>query len=411
MAQITCPKCGEIIKLDKSAYDSLLNEIEKEEIEKRLNIQIQQIEAKYKAEFALEANKLKTNKDNEVAELKKTVALLEEKLKSTDKDTQLAVSRALDSLKDQLSDKEKEITKLKGDLDSSKKDLDISSQKLKEQYEFQLKAKDDEIKHWKEFRVGDSTKDIGEALEHYCENMFNKDRAVSYPFAYFDKDNQVVKGEEETKGTKGDYIFRDYTESDPENEIVSIMFDMKNQKEDGDTKISSHLKKLNSDRIKKNCEYAVLVTTLEPDNELYNSGILDVSYQYEKMYVVRPQFFMTIIGLIKNMAKTRFEYRKQVIQYERENADIANFEKAVKAVAEKINADYVKAGKIYGDVDKMCDDIIKKVEHFRNQFKVAAGHIGAAVNQLPNLEIRKLTKNNPTMKEKFESLEANDKGE
>ena len=183
---------------------------------------------------------------------------------------------------------------------------------------------------------------------------------------------------------------------------------MKNQKENTD-KANKHknedfFKKLDKNRNSKGCEYAVLVSTLEEDSKLYNSGIVDVSHKYPKMFVVRPQNFLAIIGLIRNLSINNLKYRKEVELYRNQNLDITRFEDAVKVIGEKINTDYSKANTIYGNVEKMCDDIIKKVEAFKNQFRIAAGHIGAAVNQLPNLEVRKLTKNNSTMKEKFEAL-------
>ena len=398
MLKIKCPKCGEEIELGKDAYNTLLNEIETEELDKKVKERTDSIEKVLKAKYDLEINKAKNSQDVLVAELQNQIKLLNEKLANSSKDIEVAVSKAVESLKNDLNAKGLEVEHLKGQLNSALKDSDIAVQKLKEQFEFQLKAKDEQIEQYKNFRVGDSTKDIGESLEQYCHDAFDEIRAVSYPNAYFEKDNTVVEG------TKGDFIFRDYSDDDNENEMVSIMFEMKNQKEDGDTKNESHFKKLDSDRKKKNCEYAVLVTTLEPDSKLYNNGIVDVSHKYEKMFVVRPQFFLTIIGLIKNMAKTRFKYKQQVIQYQKENVDITNFESAVKAVAEKINNDYERAGTIYSEVDKMCDDIVSKVEKFRKEFKTATGWIEKAKNQLPNLEIRKLTHGNPTMKEKFDSL-------
>ena len=398
MLKIKCPKCGEEIELGKDAYNTLLNEIETEELDKKVKEKTDSIEKVLKAKYDLEVNKAKNSQDALVAELQNQIKLLNERLTNSNKDVEVAVSKATESLKNDLNAKDLEVEHLKGQLNSALKDSDITVQKLKEQFEFQLKAKDEQIEQYKNFRVGDSTKDIGESLEQYCHDAFDEIRAVSYPNAYFEKDNTVVEG------TKGDFVFRDYSDDDSENEMVSIMFEMKNQKEDGDTKNESHFKKLDADRKKKNCEYAVLVTTLEPDSKLYNSGIVDVSHKYEKMFVVRPQFFLTIIGLIKNMAKTRFKYKQQVIQYQRENVDITNFESAVKAVAEKINNDYERAGAIYGEVDKMCDDIVSKVEKFRKEFKTATGWIEKAKNQLPNLEIRKLTHGNPTMKEKFDSL-------
>ena len=185
------------------------------------------------------------------------------------------------------------------------------------------------------------------------------------------------------------------------------MFEMKNQKETTTKKHKNEdfFAKLDRNRKSKGCEYAVLVSTLEEDSKLYNNGIVDVSHRYPKMFVVRPQFFLTIIGLIRNMANNSFSYKKQVIEYQRENVDITNFENTVKAIAEKITNDYEKAGAIYSEVDKMCDDIVKKVESFRKEFKTATGWIEKAKNQLPNLEVRKLTRGNETMKEKFANLD------
>ena len=402
MLKIKCPKCNEEIELGKDQYNALLNDIEKEELDKRVKERVGEIEKTYKAQYELETNKLKTAQDNLINELNSQIKLLKEKLSNSNKDVEIAVAKAIETLKGDLNAKELELAHIKNQLDSVMKDSDISAQKLKEQYEFQLKAKDEEIKHWKEFRIGDSTKDIGESLEQYCHDKFDEIRAIAYPNAYFEKDNEVIGG------TKGDFVFRDYSDEDSEHETVSIMFEMKNQKEDGDTKNESHLKKLDSDRQKKKCEYAVLVSTLEPESNLYNAGIVDVSHKYPKMFVVRPQFFLTIIGLIKNMAKTRFEYKKQVIQYQRENIDITNFENAVRVVAQKISDDYENAGKQYDKVEKMCDDMIKKLTDLKEVFRLGKKWIGTAQNQLPELEIRKLTKNNPTMKEKFDALEHKD---
>lgn len=402
MLQIKCPNCGEQIKIGKDEYNILISEIEKEELEKRVKDRVDQIKETYKAQYELESNKMKTAQNDLINELNTQIKLLKEQLKNSSKDTEIAVTKAMESLRGEISKKNEEIAKLKGDINAAQKDSDISIKNLKEHYDFELKAKDEEIKHWKEFRVGDSTKDIGESLEQYCRDKFDEIRTIAYPNATFEKDNEVIGG------TKGDFIFKNYMDGDMENETVSIMFEMKNQKEDGNTKNESHLKKLDSDRQKKGCEYAVLVSTLEPESNLYNSGIVDVSYKYPKMFIVRPQFFLTIIGLISNMAKSRYEYKEQVIQYERENVDITNFEKAVRIVAQKISDDYENAGKQYDKVEKMCDDMIKRLTDLKEVFRLGKKWIGTAQNQLPELEIRKLTKNNPTMKERFDSLSHKD---
>ena len=399
MAEIKCPHCGKTIQLDKSAYDALLNDIEKEEINKRVEALAKEKEQRLKAELALEKSKFETSEKEKIAQLEKDLGILKEQLKNAETAKKLAVEESNNEVQKLLNQKETEINKLKNDVQNANKDKQIELQKAKDNYEFQLKAKDEEINYWKDYRVGDSTKDIGESLEQYCREVFEMNRATAYPNAYFEKDNEVVGG------SKGDFIFRDYTDDDKENEIVSIMFEMKNQKEDGDTKNESHFKKLDSDRTKKKCEYAVLVSTLEPDSKLYNAGIVDMSHKYPKLFVVRPQFFLTIIGLIKNMAKTRFAYKQQVIQYQKENIDVTNFENAVRMVAQKISDDYELAGKQYDSVAKMCDDMIKKLTDLKEVFRLGKKWIGAAQNQLPELEIRKLTKNNPTMKAKFEAVD------
>ena len=401
MPEIKCPNCGKLIKLDKSSYDTLLNEVEKEEINKRVSEQTKQIEDKYKAQLELESNKIKNRQDITISELEKSIAVLKEKLSNTDNEIQIAVAKALEKSNNELNLKQQEIIKLQNEVESTKKDSQINEKRLKENFDFQLKAKEDEVKHWKEFRMGDSTKDLGESLEKYCQDEFSSIRSFAYPRAYFEKDNEV---DEEGKG---DFIFKDYSEDG--TELVSIMFEMKNQKDNTD-KANKHknedfFKKLDKNRTSKGCEYAVLVSTLEEDSKLYNSGIVDVSYRYPKMFVVRPQNFLAIIGLLKNMAINNLKYKQQVIAYRKENIDVTNFEAAVKAVAEKITNDYEKADKIYSEVDKMCDDIVKKVENFRKEFKTATGWIEKAKNQLPNLEVRKLTKGNPTMKEKFDNLD------
>lgn len=399
MIKITCPNCKHEIELDKNSYNELLNDIASEEVDKRVKEQTRALEETYKAKLALEQTKAKADQDKELASLKEKYARLEEQLKNSDSKTQLEVNKANAVSQEKLNLKEQENIKLKADIDRLKAEAIAQNKELQERYEFELQAKQSEIEKWKNFRLGDSTKDLGESLEQYCSDAFNEVRSYAYPRAYFEKDNEV---DEEGKG---DFIFKDFAEDG--TEIVSIMFEMKNQNDTTKTKHKNEhfFDKLDKNRTSKGCEYAVLVSTLEEDSKLYNSGIVDVSHKYQKMFVIRPQFFLSIIGLIRNLSINNLKYRRQVEVYKNQNLDINNFEEAVKAIGEKINADYTKANAIYSDVDKMCDDIVKKVETFRKQFRVAAGHIGAAVNQLPNLEVRKLTKNNPTMKAKFEELD------
>lgn len=398
MLEIKCPKCGETIRIGKDDYNTLLNDIEKNEIDLRVNERITEIEKALIAKNQLEISKINNSKDNEVAKLNNQISVLKEKINNADKDIELAVSKATEKIKDDLSKRENEILTLKSEISDSKKDSALAIKEEKEKYETLLKMKDDEIKLWKEFRLGDSTKDLGESLEQYCHDAFDEIRSVAYPDAYFEKDNTV---DEEGKG---DFIFRDYKDG---IEIVSIMFEMKNQKDTTKTKHknSDFFDKLDKNRKSKKCEYAVLVSTLEEDSKLYNNGIVDVSHRCEKMFVVRPQFFLTIIALIRTMALNTFSYKKQVIKYQQENLDITNFESSVIDITRKISNDYQYAYNNYKEVDKMCDEIISKINTFRDKFRIAANWIDAAQNQLPNLEIKKLVKNNKTMQQKFAELE------
>ena len=398
MIKITCPNCKHEIELDKNSYNELLNDIASEEVGKRVKEQTRAIEETYKAKLALEQTKAKADQDKELASLKEKYARLEEQLKNSDSKTELEVNKANALSQEKINLKEQEIIKLKAEMDKAKVEALNQAQDLKEKYEFELAARQQEIEKWKNFRLGDSTKDLGESLEQYCSDAFNEVRSYAYPRAYFEKDNEV---DEEGKG---DFIFKDYAEEG--TEIVSIMFEMKNQKDTTKTKHKNEhfFDKLDKNRTSKGCEYAVLVSTLEEDSKLYNTGIVDVSYRYQKMFVVRPQNFLSIIGLIRSMALNNLAYKQQVIAYQKENADITHFEDAVRAVAEKINADYDNAAKQYDKVEKMCDDMIKKLQDLKETFRLGQKWLGTAQNQLPNLEIRKLTHNNPTMKAKFDEL-------
>ena len=264
------------------------------------------LDSTYKAQLELEQQKLKTEQEKELAELKRKNTELEEKLKNSDTNTQLKVIEANNKSKEEISQKEQEIAQLKADMELAKMQAEQDKQRLKEQNDFALKAKDEEIEKWKSFRVGDSTKDLGESLEQYCHDAFDEIRSYAYPRAYFEKDNEV---DEEGKG---DFIFRDFTEDG--TEYISIMFEMKNQNDVTKTKHKNEhfFDKLDKNRKSKKCEYAVLVSTLEEDSKLYNSGIVDVSHRYPKMYVIRPQHFLAIIGLLKNMALNNVAYMQQV---------------------------------------------------------------------------------------------------
>lgn len=433
MHKIECPHCHKEFEPSNESYADLVNQVRNKEFNAELDRRAKDNDKLLKA--AVEKAELLANSKNAkeiealnkqitelkainenakkiqdmvvekaLADSKHEIEMLNGKLSAEKDRIDLAVSKAVDSYKTELNNKNTEIVALNNKVDSVKKDAELKTKDVIEKYKTQIEIKDQEIEKWKSYRYGDSTKDLGESLEKYCRDAFEEVRADAYPHAYFEKDNESVKEEGETKGSKGDFIFKDYSSDGVE--LVSILFDMKTEKDTTENKRTneSHLKKLDADRTKKGCEYAVLVSTLEEDSKLYNRGIVDVSHKYQKMFVVRPQFFLAIIGLIRNLSLKNYEYKKQIVVYRNEHLDISNFEESVKGIAAKIASDYGFASEKYEEVDKMCEDIIKKVNNFREAFRIAKGHIGTAQNRLDDLSIRKLTKNNPTMKEKFDNL-------
>ena len=437
MAEIKCPKCGEIIKLDKSSYDALLNDIEKEEIDKRVKEQEKQIEDKYKAQYELAVNKEKNNQDAKIAELNHEIELLEQKLESSDKDSALKVNDALAKEKEKINDKDKEIAKLKSELAQAetnkelavtkarqeekektaekekevvklqsevnqvKQEKALSEKQIKEQYESKLKDKDEQIEYYRDLKTKMSTKLVGETLEQHCQIEFNRIRMAAFPNAYFEKDNDA------SGGSKGDFIFRENDENG--TEIISIMFEMKNENDTTATKHKNEdfFKELDKDRNEKKCEYAVLVSMLEADSELYNSGIVDVSYRYPKMYVVRPQCFLSIISLLRNAAMNAAEYKRELALIKEQNIDVTDFEDKLLDFQEKFGNNYRLANEKFV---KAIEEIDKTIDHL---IKVKEGLLGAdrnlrlANDKLQDLTIKKLTYGNPTMKAKFEEAEKN----
>lgn len=371
MQKIKCPKCGTEIEIGNDEYNALLNDIKTQEIDSRVKERVEDIEKRLKAQFELESNKSKHNQDEEIQKLKEEIAKLKGDVANNESNTKIAVSEATEALKEELSKKEQDILKLKGEAGVSDKAHELSLKQLKEQYEFELKAKEEEVKRWKDYRLGDSTKDLGESLEQYCSDLLEELMPTAFPNAKFYKDNEV----DETG--KGDFIFKNYEDG---IETVSIMIEMKNQNDTTKTKHKNEdfFAKLDKNRNSKNCEFAVLVSTLEEDSKLYNNGIVDVSHKYPKMFVVRPQYFTVIIRLLNTMGKNSFSYKQQLVEYQNEHIDVANFENAVKAVTEKIEKDYEYAANQYEDVEKMVDDMVKKLQAFKEAFRLGKKWIGAA---------------------------------
>ena len=356
--------------------------------------QIAELAAKIEA-----AREAKSAAVNEVVAQKETeIATLKAQIQANKTEQDLAVQKAVAEKADELSQKVIEIEQLKGQIDSKAKEAELAQNNLKASYEQQLKFKDEEIERYKDFKAKQSTKMIGESLEVFCKNEFDKMRPVGFQNATFEKDNKISES-----GSKGDFIFRETEEG---VEFISIMFEMKNEMDTTATKHKNEdfFKELDKDRKEKKCEYAVLVTLLEPENDLYNNGIVDVSYKYEKMYVVRPQFFIPIITLLRNAARNSLKYRKELAVVQNQNIDITNFEEKLNGFKEKFDRDCRLADKNFEDAINDIDKTIKNLEKIKKELQLTVSHLKLADNKLQDITIKKLVRGNPTMAAKFAEL-------
>lgn len=398
MQEIKCPKCGEVFQVDESGYSAIVKQVRDEEFTKEIEAREKQFASEKenairlaKLEAEKEFNLKLTKKENEISEYKT-------KLSSFDKDKELEISRLLAQKNAELADKDNCINKLSGEKALTEKECLLREQSLKEQYEAQLRFKEEEVERYKDFKSRLSTKMIGESLEQHCELSFNQLRPTAFQGAYFEKDNDAATG------SKGDYIFRDFDELG--NEFISIMFEMKNEADSGSKKKKNEdfFKELDKDRREKKCEYAVLVSMLEPENELYNSGIVDVSHRYEKMYVIRPQFFIPIITLLRNAASNSIEYRKELALVKAQNIDVSNFEAEMNEFKEKFFKNVKDASARFDEAISGIDKAIKNLQNIRDALVLSEKHLNSANNKVEDLTIKKLTKNNPTMQAKFDAL-------
>ena len=379
MNEIKCPNCGKVFQIDESDYESIVRQIRNSEFEKELN----SIEVQH-------------NKDKESA-IKLAEAHIKEELSNSINKKDLEIAELKSKLELAKSQSELEVQKAVADADKKISELEIRSKETKESYENKLKDKDEQIAYYKDFKARQSTKMIGESLEQHCFNEFNKLRPL-FPNSYFDKDNDA------RTGSKGDFIFRDYDED--KNEIVSIMFEMKNEADETATKHKNEdfLKELDKDRREKNCEYAVLVSLLEADNEYYNEGIVDVSHLYPKMYVIRPQFFIPLITLIRNLSNKSLEYRKELEMVRNQNIDITHFEENINTFKEGFGRNYKLASEKFNKAIEEIDKTIDHLQKTKEALLSSENNLRLANNKAEDLTITKLTRNNPTMKEMFDNL-------
>ncbi len=420
--RIDCPNCGKSIVLESNVYDSIANEVRNEQFDIELEKRAASLLHQKESEVALAVTKAENLKEKEIAELKaklsganaalaaqeeksraelrialaqkeNKITELEGKLLSSQKDSELAVKSAL-------QEKAGEIIRLKSDLEIAEAKSKNSEAILKEQFAGIIKAKDEEIAFYKDFKAKESTKQIGEDLEQFCLTEFNKNRAIGFQNAYFEKDNKVS-----SSGSKGDFIFR---ESSPDGvEFISIMFEMKNEADRTATKSRNEdfFKELDKDRNEKKCEYAVLVSMLESQNDFYNTGIVDVSYKYPKMYVIRPQFFIPVITFLRNAALNTLEAKRELKAMQVQNMDITHFEEDLNKFKEGFGRNYSLASRKFMSAIDDIDKAISNLQKMKEDLLGSENNYRLANSKLEDLSVKKLTRNNPTMKKKFDELE------
>ena len=430
--QVVCPHCNQAFEMEASGYADIVSQIKSAEFEAELNERLKDASDKHLLQVELAKKQVLSERDKEISKLKNLVS-------NHEREIEIAKSEALSQAKEEMYDKDKQIERLKNEreaaenntelavtkaigplekdiidlknkLDNVGTERELEVEQLKQTNLVKLNAKDEiirlkdeEIDRVKDMKMKMSVKDIGEKLEKWCENQFNLVRATAFPNAYFEKDNESIKDDGDVKGSKGDYIFRD---SDTNGiEYISIMFEMKDKMEGtkGQTN-ESHLAKLDKDRKKKKCEYAVLVSMLEPENELFNGGPVDMSHKYQKMYVVRPQDFMLILSLIRNEARKSLEMRNELAVIRSQNIDYENFEDKLLDFQEGFGKNVLSARNNFETAIKDIDATIKKLEKIKSSLTTSSRQLRLANDKTQDLSIKKLTRGNPTMKAKFDDL-------
>ncbi len=409
MNEIKCPKCGEVFKVDETGYAAIMKQVRDEEFlneikerEKQLKLEKENALSIIKLELEKEFTQIISKKEEEISKLKSEITEERFIAKNAINEVTLNKDKEIVELKNKITtfdkDKELEINKLKTEKMLSDKEFQLKEQSIKEQYEAKLKFMTEEIERYKDFKAKLSTKMIGESLEQHCEIEFNKLRPTAFQNAYFEKDNDAKSG------SKGDYIYKEADEDG--NEFISIMFEMKNEADTTSTKKKNEdfFKELDKDRCEKKCEYAILVSLLESDNELYNTGIVDVSYKYPKMYVIRPQFFIPVITMLRNSALHSLEYKKELALIKTQNIDISNFEEEINDFKEKFSRNFELASKKFKTAIEEIDKTIDHLQKTKEALLSSENNLRLANNKAEDLSIKRLTKNNPTMREKFAEL-------
>jgi hypothetical protein len=391
MNEIICPNCQKAFKVDEAGYATLLQQVRDKEFNRQLEERLEVAKRERLSAIELAENRVRAELQQKAAEKDAAIQRLQAQLESGEMAKKLAVQEALTIV-------ERERDRLRNDLEQTRLRSELSEKSLKDKYETQIKDRDDAIERLKDMKAKLSTKMVGETLEQHCETEFNRIRATAFPRAYFEKDNDA------SSGSKGDFIFRDMDEQG--TEIVSIMFEMKNEADTTATKKKNEdfFKELDKDRNQKGCEYAILVSLLEPDHELYNTGIVDVSHRYPKMYVVRPQFFIPMITLLRNAALGSLEYKRELALVKAQHLDITNFENDLETFKNAFAKNYDLASRRFATAIDEIDKSIKHLEKTKEALLGADRNLRLANDKAQDVTIRKLTRGNPTMQAKFEEL-------
>ena len=431
MKDIKCPSCGETFRIDPSSFEEILLQIKDEEFNKQIKERLVLVEEDNKKALEILKKEMKIQsmeqiriKENEIQALEsklniadenKINALSELKNQATNKINSLnnELNKLKDNIKNQslitelslknkvneaVTNLEKENASLTNAIEKIRLEQSINEKLIEEKFKNKITERDLTIKELREMKSRLSTKMVGETLEIHCETQFNLNRATAFKNSYFEKDNDV------TSGSKGDYIFREFDNN--KTEIVSIMFEMKNESINGTNKRKNEdfLKELDKDRRQKSCEYAVLVSLLEPDSELYNAGIVDVSHRFPKMYVIRPQFFLPIISLLRNASMETLKYKSQIDLMKRENFDITNFESTLEQFKNAVGKNVSLAQDRFNDAISEIDKSITHLQKTKEALVLSKKHLLSADSKSQDLTVKKLTRNNPTMKKKFNDL-------
>ncbi|MCL1883293.1 MAG: DUF2130 domain-containing protein [Defluviitaleaceae bacterium] len=397
MNEIKCPKCSEIFKVDESGFADIVKQVRDSEFSKSLKEREAFLLAEKESAIKLAVSELKNSLQEEAAEKDRIISELYAKIKIFESEKKLAITDAVNN-----AEKEREV--LKGELKAKDAEMKLLEATLKDKHLAELKTKDEMIAYYKDMKAKLSTKMVGESLEQHCETQFNQIRATAFPTAYFEKDNDAKTG------SKGDYIYRELDEE--RNEIISIMFEMKNEVDETATKKRNEdfLKELDKDRNEKSCEYAVLVSLLEMDNELYNSGIVDKSHRFQKMYVIRPQFFIPMITVLRNAAMNSLKYKSELALMRTQNIDITHFEENLETFKTGFARNYDLASRKFKTAIDEIDKTIKSLEKTKEALLSSDNNLRLANNKAEDLTIKRLTRGNPTMTAKFaelKTLEAN----